>query len=126
MGSNAMTTNAMLTYLAAALAFPGAVFLFLGSRRPRKDLEVLPARRANTVIGALLCAAGAAAELISLAHGGPAVGERSGNIAGGIVAIALVTVCCLMVCVIAQQLILGYFRRNRRTLRRGYARIVKT
>jgi hypothetical protein len=67
---------------------------------------------ANVACGVLLLTVALAAELISLAHGGPAYDVRSGNVPGGILAIAMATFVCLLGCLIARQLILRRMRRN--------------
>ena len=122
-----MTINAILTYLGVALTFSAAIFLLLGIRRPRghlsrdiqedreprqDDLEVLATRHANIACGALLLALALATELISLAQGGPSYGERSGNVPGGVLAIAIATFVCLIGCLVARQFILRRLRRK--------------
>ena len=120
-----MTTNAILTYLGGALTFSAALFLLLGIRRRREhssnviqenreplqdDLEVLATRYANIACGALLLAVALAAELVSFAKGGPAYGERTGNVPGGILEIAIATLVCLIGCLVARRFILRRLR----------------
>ncbi|MDQ6701877.1 MAG: hypothetical protein M3Z96_01615 [Pseudomonadota bacterium] len=122
-----MTTNAILNCLAVALTFSAAVFLLLGIRHPRgqpisgnqenpepqaNDPAALATRYANMACGVLLLGVALAAEFTSLAQGGPAYGTRSGNVPGGIVAIALATFSCLIGCLIARQLMLRRWRRK--------------
>ena len=121
-----MTTNAILTYLGVVLAVPAAVFLVLGVSRPRRQpinaidqhvgpprptFAALPTRRANMAAGVLLLAVSMAVELVSLTHGGPASGEPSGNAAGGIVAITLLTCLFLIGCLSVRRIILGHSGR---------------
>jgi hypothetical protein len=121
-----MTTNAILTYLGVALVVPAAMFLLFGVsglRRqsisttdpnvgpPRPVSVPSPTRRANLAAGVLLFAASMTVELISLTHGGAAAGEPSGNAAGGIVAIALLTCFCLIGSLSVRQFILGHYSR---------------
>jgi hypothetical protein len=122
-----VTTNAILAYLGVALAIPAAVFLLLGVTRRRRQsigiidenggpprpalVLVLSTRRADIAAGVLLFAASVAIELIGLIRGGPASGEPSGNTAGGIVAVALLTFFCLIGCLCVRRLILGHYRR---------------
>jgi hypothetical protein len=127
-----MTTNAIFTYLGIALACSAAVFGFLGIRRPRgesmsviqeygepprNDLVALATTRANMACGALLLALAVFAELISFVQGGPGYGEPSGNVPGGILAIALATFLCLAGCLVARQFILR--RLSRKLAERG-------
>jgi hypothetical protein len=119
--SESMTTNGLLTYFGAALFCLGAVFFVFGRllRRPRENAwrddkgrevptvskksgELTAAQRADTLCAVILCALALVAEVASLARGGPSAGERSGNLAGAVLLIALLSLFCLGVCLVVR------------------------
>lgn len=116
-----MTTNGLLTYFGAVLFFFGAMFFVLGRLRshPREEIwrdpkrEKVPgtlkhsrgrspAQRADLLCGAFLCALALIAELASLARGGPSAGDRSGNLAGALLLVALLSLFCVGVCLMVR------------------------
>ena len=122
-----MTINALLAYLGVALAFFGAAFLIQAIRRPRsrrlqndevgvnvlRDRAVVLAnRRANACCAEILIAVAASAEVVSIVRGGPAAGEPSGNKPGGFLAISLLTLFCLIGCLVARHFIRPHLRRS--------------
>ena len=126
-----MTTNGLLTYFGAVLFFIGVTFFALGRVRshPRGEVwkdhkgenvpEALkhsrdrsPARRTDLLCGAFLCALALIAELASLARGGPSAGERSGNLAGGLLLIALLSLFCVGACLMVRQALQRFLDRK--------------
>lgn len=116
-----MTTNGLLTYFGAMLFFLGAMFFVFGRIRshPKEEIwkdhkeakvfgalqrsrNVSPAQRADLLCGAILFALALIAELASVARGGPSAGERSGNFAGGLLLIALLSLFCVGVCLMVR------------------------
>jgi hypothetical protein len=124
---NPMTLNAMMTYIGVALIFAAAIFFVLGTQRLRKrptrspgnnvgapvyDPAVLVVRRADFLCGAMLLVVALVAAAISIARGGPAVGEPDGNTGGAVILISLTTFFCVIVCLIARHLILVHLLRK--------------
>jgi len=126
-----MTTNGLLTYFGAVVFFIGATLLVLGRVRshPREETwkdqkgekvpgalkysrDLSPAQRADLLCGALLCALALIAELASLARGGPSAGERSGNLAGALLLIALLSLFCVGVCLTVRQVLQRFLDRK--------------
>ena len=126
-----MTTNGLLTYFGAVLFFIGIAFFVLGRVRsqPREEIweyhkvekvsgtlkhsrDRTRAQRADLLCGAILCALALIAELASLARGGPSAGERSGNLAGALLLIALLTLFCVGVCLMVRKALQRLLDRN--------------
>lgn len=118
-----MTSNALLSYLGVALLLAGLICFAIAFGRIRKGripnavgrieaLErakaLLTAQAADTLCGTLLSALALAAEVVSVAGGGPESGESTGNTAGGILAITIATLFCVIVCLVVRHLTLLY------------------
>ncbi len=121
-----MTTNALLSYLGVALVFAATVFFVVGIARSRNpirasrgkaataadDHALLAAQRADVVCGTVLLAIALLAEVISVAHGGPASGEPSGNLGGAVVVISLATFGCVVMALVVRNWVLVRLRRK--------------
>lgn len=126
-----MTTNSLLTYFGAVLFFLGAMFFVLGriGRQPRQSVwgdeksrqgptvskqsrDLTAAQRADILCGLILCALALIAELASLARGGPAAGERNGNLAGAVLLIAMLSLFCVGVCLMFRHTLQRFLHRS--------------
>ncbi len=122
-----MTTNALWSYLAGALAFVAAAFLVLAiqrtgrsrgranNSRARTSEEVsadLAERGVDYLCAAMLMVLALISAAVSVARGGPGIGEPEGNTGGAVILISLITLCCVIVCLLARHLVLAHLRRR--------------